>query len=81
MPENNNIERWMKLSEWRGKTVQALEDMNKELNEIKGDIKEMNKKLDKINGRITNIQVKVAGIGGTIAIISSLILHLIFPVV
>ena len=40
MAERNDTERWIKLAEWRGKTYQALVDINKESEEHKEKLKE-----------------------------------------
>ena len=48
MPDND-LDRWMKFAEWRGRTVQALEGINNELTGIKkdiNDIKNQNNKRD-----------------------------------
>jgi hypothetical protein len=77
-----------KTTEWRGYTLRALEDINKELNEIKEELKSSNIKMDelntrlavaqdKLNNRITTIKVQVAAIGGTAGIISSVLLFLL----
>jgi tetrahydromethanopterin S-methyltransferase subunit G len=63
----------MKLSEWRGYVVRALEDSNKELLEIKENLKVMEEKLDKANGRLTGMQIKVAGIGSVSGLLVTLI--------
>jgi predicted nucleic acid-binding Zn-ribbon protein len=77
-----------KTTEWRGYTLRALEDINKELAEIKEELKLSNSKMeelnvrlaaaqDKLNSRITAIKVQVAAIGGTAGIISSVLLYLL----
>lgn len=59
---SDNIERWMKIAEWRGKTYQALEDINDELKEIKQDIKDVKKQNIKRD-------IRTAEIAGGIAVI------------
>jgi hypothetical protein len=73
-----------KITEWRGYTLRALEDISKELTETKEGVKacnikidvvntEINKKLDKLDDRLTGLYIKVAAIGGTMGLIVSLI--------
>lgn len=65
----------MKLAEWRGYVVRALEDSNTELKEIKENQKNIEAKIDKVNNRLTGVQIKVSALGATVAIIVSLILN------
>jgi len=64
----------MKLSEWRGYVVRALEDLNKEMADIKDNQKCIEDKIDKLDGRLTNLQIKVAGISAIVTIIVSLVM-------
>lgn len=66
-----------KTTEWRGYTLRALEDINKELSEVKLEIQICNNKIDELNSRITGIQVKVAGIGAVSGILASIVLWVI----
>jgi len=68
----------LKQMEWRGYTVKALEDMNNELKEIKHELKDTNKKIDRLNNALGRVQIKVAGIGATVAILVSIILHIMW---
>jgi len=81
MVEDNDFERWMKISEWRGKTVQALEDINKELSEIKEELKGNNNKIDILSNKLSDAQlklnIKVAAIGGTTGLVVSLLLFVL----
>ena len=72
-----DFERWEKISEWRGYTLKALEDVNYELKEIKSEIRITNDKIDKVNDKMTVMQIKVAAIGGTSGILASIVLWLI----
>jgi len=67
----------MKLSEWRGYVVRALEDLNKEMIDIKSNQKCIEDKIDKLDTRLTNLQIKVAGISATVTIIVSLVMSFI----
>ena len=67
----------LKLSEWRGYVVRALEDINKELQEIKCDQKFIDEKIDGVNSKLTGMQLKVAAIGGTTGLIVSLLLFVL----
>jgi predicted nucleic acid-binding Zn-ribbon protein len=64
----------MKLSEWRGYVVRALEDLNKEMVDIKSNQKCIEDKIDKLDSRLTNLQIKVGGIAATVTIIVSIIM-------
>ena len=78
MSQNDQYDEYdMKMSEWRGYVVRALEDTNKELKEIKDNLSNCEDKIDHLNSRLTNIQVKVATIGGTSGVITSIVLWLI----
>jgi len=63
---NSDFDRWMKIAEWRGESVRALEDIEKELKEIKMDIK-------KIREHNRDRDWKTAYIAGGMAIIVSII--------
>jgi len=67
----------MKLSEWRGYVVRALEDLNKEMIDIKDNQKCIEDKIDKLDGRLTNLQIKVAGISAIVTIIVSLVMSFV----
>lgn len=69
-----------KTTEWRGYTLRALEDINKELAELKEEIRTTNTKLDSLSNSLNLLQVKVAGIGAVSGIIASIILWLITKV-
>jgi len=61
----------MKNSEWRGYTVKAIEDLDKEQDTLRTDVKVLQKEL-------TKIFIKLAGLSATIGIITSIIMHLMF---
>ena len=63
----------MKLSEWRGYVVRALEDINKEQALTNQKIDALDCKIDKFNHRVTNIEIKVAGVSGLTGFIVTLI--------
>jgi len=69
MPENNNFT--IKTAEWRGYTLKALEDIDKDLVEIKGEIKT-------INSRVTNMEIKMASIGGIVSLLVTILVNIIF---
>jgi len=81
MATDEEFERWMKLSEWRGKTVRALEDIDNELNSIGNKLNNMNKKIDKVDDKLTNQSIKVGIVSGTLGLISGLIVSIVFNVV
>ena len=62
MPTNEEFERWMKIAEWRGRTVRALEDIDRELFEIKKDVKDIKRQNRKRD-------IKTASIAGSMTII------------
>jgi len=71
MADRTDFNDWdMKVSEWRGYTLKALEDMNKELGA-------MQQKLDKIDEKLTGMRIKVAAIGGTTGLIVALVTSLV----
>lgn len=79
--DNNNFERWLKLAEFRGRTIEALTNVDKEINSLRLDMTTqcgtLSNKLDKltvaINKRMNRVEVKVAGIAGAVSIIVTLI--------
>jgi len=67
----NNYTEWdMKIAQWRGETLKALEDLNKDIDEIKTDVKDIKK-------RMVGVQIKAAGLGGSIGLICGLIVSII----
>jgi hypothetical protein len=67
MPDKSDYNEWdMKVSEWRGYTLKALEDMNKELSSVQIELKGINEKL-------TGMRLKVAAIGGTTGLIVTIV--------
>jgi len=81
-----DIERWIKLAEWRGKTVQAIVDMDKEITENKAMVKETEKRLDtkilalqkelkEVKTKQNELYVKVASLAGTVGIITTLVVN------
>jgi len=67
-PQRKYTKNDIEQAEWRGKVSQSLEDMCKDLKEVKSDVK----KLDK---RMTKVQVRVGAIGGIIALIITVTLN------
>jgi len=67
----------IKQAEWRGYALRALEDMNKEIKEMKEQSRRIEKKIDKVNAKLTNTQIKIAGLSGTISIIVTIVTALI----
>lgn len=67
-PQRKYTKNDIEWAEWRGKVSQSLEDMCKDLKEVKSDVK----KLDK---RMTGVQVRVGAIGGIIALIITVTLN------
>jgi len=72
---NGNIDFKMKTAEFRGYTLKALEDITKEICEMKIEIKETNTHIEKLNTRLSALQAKVAGIGATAGLIASIVVH------
>lgn len=77
MALNDELQRALKEAEWRGYTLKALEDINRELIEIKDDVKQVNKRIEKLNIRLTNVQIKMAGTAATLAFIVSIVMRFI----
>lgn len=84
MVNNTNNDKFKsKVAEWRGYVVRALEDIDREIKELKQAISDLDDKQDvnisriynKINNlgtSVTNLKVKIGGMSATIAIILSL---------
>ena len=67
MADKTDYDEWdMKVSEWRGYTLKALEDMNKEFGI-------MQTKLEEIDDKLTGMRIKVAAIGGTTGLIVTIV--------
>ena len=75
MTQDNEFK--MKVSEWRGYVLRALEDVDKTLVDLGTDIKETNQKIDLLNRRIVGLQIKVAGIGGIAGIGAGIVAYLV----
>ena len=73
MLETNELERWMKISEFVGETNHAIKEVNNELIEIKDNIIKLDMKMDKVNERLTNMQLKVASIGSISGLLVTLV--------
>ena len=73
MSEDSNDQFKDKITEWRGYTLRALEDISRELAETKSEIKLCNEKIDKLDSRLTGAQIKLATLSGTVALIVSLV--------
>ena len=71
----------MKTAEFRGYTIKALEDIDKDTYEIKERCHELDKKLDKLNDKMTNISIKVGIMSGTISFTIGLIISLVFNII
>ena len=56
----NNTEKWIKIAEWRGYTLKALEDIDDELKNIHVEMVELRKQNSKRD-------IRVAGIAGGIS--------------
>jgi len=69
MPEHNNDFR-MKMTEWRGYVIRALEDLDQEMKEVKKSQIALGKKIDKINSKLTGLLIKTAAMSGTIGAIA-----------
>jgi len=65
-----DFERWEKISEWRGYTIKAIENLTEEIKELKQELKVTNNKLDIIDNRLTTQTIKVGVIGGTMGLIA-----------
>jgi tetrahydromethanopterin S-methyltransferase subunit F len=68
MDDNNNFR--MKTAEFRGYTIKALEDMDKDIDEIKTTVNDIREKL-------TNQSIKVGVIGGVMGLIAGIIVTII----
>lgn len=76
----NNDDFKMKTSEWRGYTLKALEDLDKNDIRIEGKIEKLNIKIDVLQKQIMNNRVKLASISATVAFIVALITNFIVNV-
>ena len=72
---NGNGDFKMKTAEFRGYTIRALEEINRELIECKNAIKENTSRIEKLNNKISLMQGKIAGIGAVAGVVASLVLH------
>ena len=72
--ESRSYDEWdMKVAEWRGHVLGSIDGLNKEVSQLREDIKEYGAKIDKLDDRLTNLQVKVAGIGAISGLVVSII--------
>ena len=82
-PTKNGDSYTYKVAEWRGYVVRALEDMDKEIKDIKKAINDLDDKQDKnvdkvynrinkLDNSITNLKVKLGTMSAGIAVILSI---------
>jgi len=89
MNENKN-NKWWKLAEWRGYVLRALEDIGKDLTEIKDNaskreikmddkLTKVEMKVDEVNKRLNMFEIKLAGLAASVAFITYLVIHYLVP--
>lgn len=66
----NDIDRWIKLAEWRGEVTATLKGVHTELIGIKRSI-------GTLRDAITKVQLKVAATGATVSIVVTVIVLII----
>jgi len=71
---NENDETKMKAAEWRGYVKRALEDIDKSLTGLQGEVKATNKVMG-------NLKAKVGGIGALVAFVITLVTLLLKNVI
>ena len=81
MPLDNSNDFKMKTAEWRGYTVKALEDIDKDIKSLKREIKLLDNKIDLMSERITLLRVKTATIGGAMGLIAAFITSLLVSLI
>ena len=85
MMDDKDLERWMKVAEWRGKTYTALEGINKEMEELKDtstkEFRDIKTQLKTINDRLTNQTIKVGIISGVMGMIGGIFIVLLFQTI
>ena len=73
---SEEFDRWdIELSEWRGYTLKALEDIGEELKEIKLNIKGNSSKIDELKTAMYNNRVKIASLSATSALIVTFVVN------
>ena len=72
---NGNANFKMKTAEFRGYTLKALEDISKDISELKDEMKGVNVRVEKINSKLSALKGKMAGIGAVAGIIASAVIH------
>jgi len=71
---NNDFDKWdMKVAEWRGYTLRALEDLNGDVQHLKKSCDNMEKKLENIENKLTNQTIKIGITSGIIGLFAGLI--------
>jgi len=88
MPLDEDFERWVKLAEWRGKTVQAIIDMDKDISdnkelinlvkkELKAEIVYLKKENKELRKSQKELYIKVATLAGTVGTIMTIVTTII----
>lgn len=78
----------MKIAEWRGYVLRALEDIDKELveqsntlstfkEEVNGRFDKVDAKIEQVDDKVNDLFIKVAALGGTAGVITGLITNVI----
>ena len=78
---NSNGDFKMKTAEWRGYTVKALEDIDKDIKTINKEIKNLDNKIDLLHEKITLMRIKIATIGATSGLITALIVTIFAKII
>lgn len=63
----NNIDRWLKLAEWRGEVSQTLKGIRDELVEIKKSVREQ-------RDTVMAVRLKVASIAATVSLVTTIVI-------
>ena len=78
----DDYSKWdMKIAEWRGYTLKALEDMNDEIRYLKKSCKDMDDKLERIEEKLNKQSIGVGVTAGVVGIFAGMIVSLIVNVI
>jgi len=78
---SDDIDRWLKYSEFMGETKEALKDVRNELEKLNVGQSNVLKKINELNNKLTNQTIKIGITSGIIGLFAGLIVSLLYNVI
>jgi len=77
---SNDINLWIKYSEFMGETKEAVKDVRNELQKINKTQINLGRKLDELNNKLTNQTIKIGTISGILGLLGGLSVSILLNV-